>query len=150
MSNVTPEQALRTKALAHAGVSALIGSRWYAEAARTRGIEYPLVICDVEQSGAVGGLGGNTGWTVDRIALYIYTDGVEGPDGHDDVKAIAEQLRLALHGKKQSVTVGSDTVKPSILLLSEEPASRLKEDGSEDMVYGLKQTYSVSMAQATS
>ena len=62
-------------------------------------------------------------------------DGVEGPDGHDDVKAIAEQLRLALHGKKQSVTVGSDTVKPSILLLSEEPASRLKEDGSEDMVY---------------
>lgn len=141
--SVTTEQALRTKALAASGVTALIGQRWYSELA-IAGDEYPLVVADVTEQEAVASMAGNSGWTVDKIALYIWGK------THESVVSVAEQLRLALHGKKDNVTVGVTTVKPTILLEKSEPCTAARNDGGALPDFGICQTYTVSMAQAAS
>lgn len=140
--SVTPEEALVTKALAATGLTALIGDRIYREVAWTKNIKYPIVVTSIEESNSLSALNTVGGWVQAKIAFWIWAE------DQRDVVPIAEQLRLALHCKKENVTVGTTTVKPTILLDSEESSSKVAEDGSEKLFYGIKQIYSVGMAQA--
>lgn len=140
----TPEKAIRAVALAASGVTALIAQRWYAEFVLTKDIKYPLVVCDVAKSEPVTHLTGASGFTVDSIDLSVWGE------SHDSVEAVAAQLRIALSGYKASVTIGSDTVEPTIILDSQDPCTTSPIDGGEFPIFGITQHYRVGMAQATS
>jgi len=144
--SVRPEEALRTKALAASGVSTLISTRWYANAAPQKAA-YPLVVCDVEKSEPRGHLSG-ANWVIADIAVRIY--GVEQSrtkGGYEVCQDIAEALRLALHSTSDTFTVSGESCRPTIFLDSQSDTPAGIVDGSDQPVYGITQIYKVSMAQ---
>lgn len=140
---ITCEQAIRAKALADSSVTALISSRWFSEYVVNDSIQYPLVVCTTKKSDPLRNLAGG-GWVVEDIELAIW--GIS----RATVKSVADALRICLDGFKGNVTVSATTVRPSVRLMTEENSTTENPDGGETPYIGVIQTYSVSMAQATS
>ena len=142
---MTPEQALKTKALANSGVTALIAQRWNTEIALTKGIKYPYVIAATTEVKDVGDLGGPSGFVIGEVSLGIYGS------SHDSVADVANALRIALQDTKGNITFNAETRR--VTIQKPNPDENISEppiDAGELPLFGIKQVYTVSMAQATS
>lgn len=142
--SVRPEELLRTKALASSGVSNLISTRWYANSAPQK-TSYPCVVFGVESDNPVQHMTGATGYTQATISLGIYAL------KYEEAQAVAEKIRVACHAFKGNVTVSTETVKAGLLKLEKQMDSPVDTaDGSDKPIFGITQTWLVSMEQATS
>jgi hypothetical protein len=90
------EQGLAKYLSAHSGVKSLIGDRLYPETAPDDPTDYPLVTYQTISDVQPMTLANAAGYGVARVQLDCW--GKAGRQGYKQVKDVAEQLRLALHG----------------------------------------------------
>lgn len=140
--SLRPEEAIRARALAHSGTSALIGTRWFPDMAPQAGA-YPMVACMVSGK-HTNSLAGPSGWYTGEAKIGIWAA------SYESAQAVAEQLRFALNSVRGDITVSGDTANVTTILAEEAPATEPPTDGGEKPIFGILQTYKISMAQATS
>lgn len=141
---IDPEKALKAKALAATGVSALLGQRFYASSA-PQDVAFPYAVYGIAKDEPVTHMGGQSGWTQASIDVGIF--------GHtyESVKAVADRIRIGCNSFKGTVTVGVETAKVGLIRLESKADTPVPvADGSSKPIYGITQTWLVSMEQATS
>lgn len=134
-------EMMRSKALSVSGVSALIGSRIYAQVAPTN-TSWPFVVMGISKQEHAEHMTGASGWAFAEITMRIYAQ------TNESCRAVATALRVGLHNFAGSITVESSNVNVGYLGLKAEADDPLmKDDGSAVAAYTIRQDWAATIAE---